>query len=153
MSVVRWHSFLQVPSNYLVRIPQFDVRVRFPQQTNFLGVAQLLNRIMLVLQKRYAFILCGGARSVRGCRYGKAGRVAREHRVIKCRRGCAVDLHIAGMCKWLQVLIPARLVVRHVVLDLMHSLILESLSLPFRLPMPGCNRIVFGAYCLAYGVE
>lgn len=64
-----------------------------------------------------------------------------------------MNSHIVRVCKWLQVLVPARLVVPHVVLESLHNLLAERLGMPVCLRMVSSGEIVFEAKYFAYGVK
>lgn len=66
---------------------------------------------------------------------------------------CSVSSHIAGLCKWLQLLVRARLVVRHKVPESLRSRLAEPPGSPVCVRMVRCDETVFGSWYPALGVK
>lgn len=76
-----------------------------------------------------------------------------QYQVKRCRSRGSVSSHAVGICKRLQVLVLFGLVVRHVMKESLHNLLIESLGLPVCLRKVRCSEVVFGTQYSAYRVE
>lgn len=79
--------------------------------------------------------------------------MACQHQVRRCRPCCLLNPHIGVVCKWLQALVPVRLIVRHVISESLQNSLFEHLGRPVYLRMVGGGEIVVGAQSFAYGVD
>lgn len=71
----------------------------------------------------------------------------------RCRSRLSVNLYVVRPGRWLQVLVPAHLVVRHVASESQHSFLSEPLRSPARLRMVYSIETSFEARYFGYGIE